>query len=82
MMRITGQPDGVPGGGPQRAGVAITDVFTGIYATSCGRRMLQNDLYRMLAAHLAGNLLLVRDASSPKEEILQSADAAMYQAKT
>lgn len=34
MMSITGRPDGVPGGGPQRAGVAITDVFTGIYATS------------------------------------------------
>jgi crotonobetainyl-CoA:carnitine CoA-transferase CaiB-like acyl-CoA transferase len=34
MMSITGQPDGAPGGGPQRAGVAITDVFTGIYATS------------------------------------------------
>jgi len=34
MMSITGRPDSVPGGGPQRAGVAITDVFTGIYATS------------------------------------------------
>jgi formyl-CoA transferase len=34
MMSITGKPDGEPGGGPQRAGVAITDVFTGIYATS------------------------------------------------
>ncbi|MBC7916273.1 MAG: CoA transferase [Rhodoferax sp.] len=34
MMSITGRPDGTPGGGPQRAGVAITDVFTGIYATS------------------------------------------------
>ena len=34
MMSITGRPDGEPGGGPQRAGVAITDVFTGVYATS------------------------------------------------
>jgi len=34
MMSITGRPDGTPGGGPQRAGVAITDVFTGIYACS------------------------------------------------
>jgi formyl-CoA transferase len=34
MMSITGKADGEPGGGPQRAGVAITDVFTGIYATS------------------------------------------------
>jgi crotonobetainyl-CoA:carnitine CoA-transferase CaiB-like acyl-CoA transferase len=34
MMSITGHPDGEPGAGPQRAGVAITDVFTGIYACS------------------------------------------------
>lgn len=34
MMSITGRADGEPGGGPQRAGVAITDVFTGVYATS------------------------------------------------
>jgi len=34
MMSITGRAEGEPGGGPQRAGVAITDVFTGIYATS------------------------------------------------
>jgi crotonobetainyl-CoA:carnitine CoA-transferase CaiB-like acyl-CoA transferase len=34
MMSITGKADDQPGGGPQRAGVAITDVFTGIYACS------------------------------------------------
>ena len=34
MMSITGQPDGAPGEGPLRVGVAITDVFTGIYATT------------------------------------------------
>ncbi len=34
MMSITGQPDGSPGEGPLRVGVAITDVFTGIYATT------------------------------------------------
>lgn len=34
MMSITGKPDNVPGGGPQRVGVALTDVFTGVYATS------------------------------------------------
>ena len=32
MMSITGRPDGEPGGGGMRVGVAITDVFTGIYA--------------------------------------------------
>jgi len=32
MMSITGRPDGEPGGGPLRAGVAIADLFTGMYA--------------------------------------------------
>lgn len=34
MMSITGRPDDVPGGGPQRVGVALIDLFTGVYATS------------------------------------------------
>jgi len=34
MMSITGRADDVPGGGPLRVGVALTDLFTGCYATS------------------------------------------------
>jgi crotonobetainyl-CoA:carnitine CoA-transferase CaiB-like acyl-CoA transferase len=34
MMSITGRPDDVPGGGPLRVGVALTDLFTGVYASS------------------------------------------------
>ena len=34
MMSITGRSDDVPGGGPQRVGVALTDLFTGVYAAS------------------------------------------------
>ncbi len=34
MMSITGRPDDVPGGGPQRVGVALTDLFTGVYAAT------------------------------------------------
>ncbi len=34
MMDITGRADGTPGGGPQRVGVALTDLFTGVYACS------------------------------------------------
>jgi len=34
LMSITGQPDSVPGGGPQKVGVALTDVLTGVYACS------------------------------------------------
>src|SRR5688572_14779835 len=32
MMSVTGHPDGEPGGGPMRAGVAIANLFTGMYA--------------------------------------------------
>jgi formyl-CoA transferase len=31
MMSVTGLPDAEPGGGPMRAGVAIADIFTGMY---------------------------------------------------
>jgi formyl-CoA transferase len=31
MMSVTGLPDDEPGGGPMRAGVAIADIFTGMY---------------------------------------------------
>ena len=30
LMSITGQPDGAPGGGPMRVGVAVVDLFTGL----------------------------------------------------
>ena len=32
MMSITGERDDMPGGGPQRAGVAVADITTGMYA--------------------------------------------------
>jgi len=32
MMSITGIPDNEPGGGPMRVGVAVVDLFTGMYA--------------------------------------------------
>jgi formyl-CoA transferase len=35
FMSVTGERDDVPGGGPQKAGVAITDLMTGMY-TSVG----------------------------------------------
>jgi formyl-CoA transferase len=31
LMSITGLPDGEPGGGPLRVGVAVVDLFTGMY---------------------------------------------------
>jgi glutaryl-CoA transferase len=34
LMSVTGEPDGVPGGGPMKVGVAITDLLTGMYAAT------------------------------------------------
>jgi len=34
MMSITGKAEGTPGGSPQRVGVALTDLFAGVYACS------------------------------------------------
>ncbi len=33
LMSITGERDDLPGGGPQKAGVAVTDLMTGMYST-------------------------------------------------
>jgi len=33
FMSVTGEHDDAPGGGPQKAGVAITDLMTGMYAS-------------------------------------------------
>jgi len=31
LMSVTGEPDGVPGGGPVKVGVALSDILTGLY---------------------------------------------------
>ncbi len=33
LMSVTGERDDQPGGGPQKVGVAVADLFTGLYAT-------------------------------------------------
>jgi crotonobetainyl-CoA:carnitine CoA-transferase CaiB-like acyl-CoA transferase len=33
FMSVTGERDDLPGGGPQKAGVAVSDLMTGMYAT-------------------------------------------------
>jgi crotonobetainyl-CoA:carnitine CoA-transferase CaiB-like acyl-CoA transferase len=33
MMSVTGERDDLPGGGPQKAGIALADLTTGLYAT-------------------------------------------------
>lgn len=32
LMSITGEPDGAPGAGPQKVGIAVADVLSGMYA--------------------------------------------------
>ena len=34
LMSFTGQPDGMPGAGPMKVGVAVCDLFTAMYATT------------------------------------------------
>ncbi|MEO8486694.1 MAG: CaiB/BaiF CoA-transferase family protein [Betaproteobacteria bacterium] len=34
FMSVTGESDDLPGGGPQKAGIAITDLMTGMYAAT------------------------------------------------
>jgi crotonobetainyl-CoA:carnitine CoA-transferase CaiB-like acyl-CoA transferase len=33
LMSVTGEADGLPGGGPQKVGVAVADITTGMYAS-------------------------------------------------
>lgn len=34
LMSLTGRPDGEPGAGPMKVGVALTDILTGLYAAN------------------------------------------------
>lgn len=42
LMSVTGLPDGVPGGGPQKVGVPIVDLMTGMYAAVAALAALAN----------------------------------------
>ena len=42
LMSVTGEPDGTPGGGPVKVGVAIVDIFTGMYAATSVLAALAN----------------------------------------
>jgi crotonobetainyl-CoA:carnitine CoA-transferase CaiB-like acyl-CoA transferase len=41
LMSVTGQPDGAPGAGPAKVGVALTDILTGLYASNAILAALQ-----------------------------------------
>jgi len=52
LMSITGERDDLPGGGPQKAGVAVTDIITGMYATVAVLAALQERHRSGLGQHL------------------------------
>lgn len=52
LMSITGERDDLPGGGPQKAGVAVTDIITGMYATVAVLAAIQERHRSGLGQHL------------------------------
>ena len=52
MMSVTGEPDGAPGGGPQRAGVPVADIITGMYASIAICAAIANRAQTGLGQHL------------------------------
>jgi hypothetical protein len=52
LMSITGERDGMPGAGPQKAGVAVTDIITGMYAALAITAALQERQRSGLGQHL------------------------------
>ena len=52
LMSITGERDGLPGAGPQKAGVAVTDIITGMYASLAIMAALQERQKSGLGQHL------------------------------
>jgi crotonobetainyl-CoA:carnitine CoA-transferase CaiB-like acyl-CoA transferase len=52
LMSMTGERDALPGGGPQKAGVAVTDIITGMYATVGILAALQERQRSGLGQHL------------------------------
>jgi crotonobetainyl-CoA:carnitine CoA-transferase CaiB-like acyl-CoA transferase len=60
LMSITGQPDGAPGAGPVRVGIALTDTMTALYATIAVQAALSRRARSGLGEHLDLSLLDVQ----------------------
>jgi crotonobetainyl-CoA:carnitine CoA-transferase CaiB-like acyl-CoA transferase len=63
LMSITGRADGEPGAGPQKVGVALTDVMTGLYATIAIQAALAERMRSGLGQHIDLALLDVQIAA-------------------
>lgn len=57
LMSITGEKDGTPGSEPQKVGVAVADLFTGVYATTAILAALQARQHSGRGCHIDAALL-------------------------
>jgi crotonobetainyl-CoA:carnitine CoA-transferase CaiB-like acyl-CoA transferase len=77
LMSVTGERDDLPGGGPQKVGVAVADLFTGMYTAvailaalrhrdACGEGQVVDmallDTQVAMLANLGANYLVTRQA--------------------
>ena len=77
LMSVTGERDDLPGGGPQKAGVAVADLFTGMYSAVAILAALRHrdmtgqgqaidmallDTQVAMLANLGANYLVTREA--------------------
>lgn len=63
LMSVTGEADGRPGGGPQKAGVALVDILTGLYAANAIQAALIEREKSGLGQHIDVSLLDTQVAS-------------------
>jgi len=63
LMSITGRRDGEPGAGPQKVGVALTDILTGLYAANAIQAALAWRAQSGRGQHIDMSLLDVQVAS-------------------
>ena len=63
LMSVTGEKDDLPGGGPQKVGVAFADLTTGLYSTIAIQAALLNRTVTGLGQHIDMALLDVQVAT-------------------
>ena len=62
LMSVTGEKDGTPGTEPQKVGVAVADLFTGLYATTAVLAALRQAEHTGRGCHIDAALLDVQVA--------------------